>query len=81
MLTSPMMAYSDHYIYETLRRLVPEQPKLTYAEIAAACPIQCSERTVLRAVDRLEKQGLIGRQGGGRGNARGYTFNICGASA
>lgn len=76
MLTTQMMAYSDHYIFETLCRLVPDQPKLTYEQIAAACPIPCSTRTVLRAVERLEMQGLITRHGGGRGKAKGYVYGL-----
>lgn len=77
MLTASMMANSDYIVLETLKQLVVgRQSPLTYEEIAAACPVRCSERTVRRAVKRLEAEGFVKRTGKGRGRGNGFVYDI-----
>lgn len=76
MVMAAMMANSDHFILEALRHLIPVRNHLTYDDIANACAVHCSERTVRRSLKRLESQNLIVRSGKGRGKANGFKYHL-----
>lgn len=76
MMMAALMANSDYLILEALKQLIPLRNHLTYEQIAEACVVRCSERTVRRSVKRLEVQGHIIRYGKGRGKANGFKYRL-----
>lgn len=72
---SSYMPFSDHLVRDAIRRLSPTNARITYRQIAEAIECGCSVKTVERAVIRLERAGLLKRNGHGRHVGYQYELN------
>jgi predicted transcriptional regulator len=71
------IGFSDTLVLDALNSLLPrpyESPFITISQIVQAMPVKCSQRTVERALIRLENAGRIRRDG--PGTKTGYKYEV-----